>query len=443
MRGTPPRLLAALALIVAVTAPVALGLEGPPPAGAGTSPIQPGNQPTALPGQSNGEVDPSQLVLVEGPCKAARAAGPSLARLLAAARGDHVALGTEVCYRPRERQVVLSGNACSAGNCACAGPPGHSMHGWGKAVDFLDGGRPMVSVSSPGYRWLKANAARYGWNHPGWAEPGGSPCPETWHWEWVGDGGTMGADPIRADVVALSSTPSGQGYRIVTGLGAVRVHGDASDAGNAAGIPLAALIVTAAATPDGNGYWLVASDGGVFSFGNASFHGSTGAIHLNQPIVAMAATPDGRGYWLVAADGGVFSFGDAAFFGSTGSFPLNQPIVAAASTPDGRGYWLIAADGGVFSFGDASFQGSTGGITLNHAVTGAAAAPDGKGYWLVAADGGVFNFGSAAFFGSAASKPLNEPVVGLSRTPGGKGYWLVAADGGVLTFGDALFTGSG
>jgi len=433
----------AVVLAVAVLAPVALGLDGAPPVAAGTSAIQPGNQPTALPGQTNGQVDPSQLIHVEGPCNAARAAGPSLARLLASARGDHVALSTEICYRPEQQQAVDSNNACSSGNCACAGPPGHSMHGWGKAVDLFENGRSMTSTGSAGFRWLKANAGRFGWNHPGWAEPGGSPCPEAWHWEWVGDGGTMGADPIRADVVSLTSTPSGAGYRIVTGLGGVKVHGDAVDAGNAAAVPIASLVVASAPAPDGRGYWLVASDGGVFSFGSASFFGSTGSIRLNAPIVAAAATPDGKGYWLVASDGGVFSFGDASFSGSTGAFRLNRPIVGMAATPDGKGYWLVASDGGVFSFGDASFFGSTGAIPLNHAMVGCAAAPDGRGYWLVAADGGVFGFGSASFLGSSASHPLNAPVVGLSRTPDGKGYWLVAADGGVFAFGDALFTGAG
>jgi hypothetical protein len=443
MRRARQRLLVALALVVAALAPVALGLDGAPPAAAGTSAIQPNNQPTAVPGQSNGEVDPSQLVQVEGTCREARAAAPSLARLLASARGDHVALGTNSCYRARAKQAVLSSNACSSGNCACAGPPGHSMHGWGKAVDLTEDDQPMTSGSTPGFRWLRANAGRFGWNHPGWAEVGGSPCPEMWHWEWVGDGGTMQADQIRADVVALSATPSGAGYRIVTGLGAVSVHGDAADAGNASGIPIAGLIVASAPTPAGKGYWLAGTDGGVFSFGDATFVGSTGSTRLNQPIVAMAAAPDGRGYWLVAGDGGVFSFGSASFFGSTGSTRLNQPIVAMAPTPDGRGYWLFAADGGVFSFGTASFFGSTGAVPLNHAVVGAAPAPDGRGYWLVAADGGVFGFGSASFFGSAASKPLDEPVVGMARTPAGRGYWLVAAGGGVFTFGDAVFTGSG
>ena len=38
-------------------------------------------------------------------------------------------------------------------------------------------------------------------------------------WEWVGDGGTNGAPPVRADVMSLLPSPTGKGYSTVTGLG--------------------------------------------------------------------------------------------------------------------------------------------------------------------------------------------------------------------------------
>ncbi len=62
-----------------------------------------------------------------------------------------------------------------------AATPGTSNHGWAKALD-LGGG--IQSFSSPQYQWMKANAGRFGWVHPGWAEPGGSK-PEPWHWEFA------------------------------------------------------------------------------------------------------------------------------------------------------------------------------------------------------------------------------------------------------------------
>jgi hypothetical protein len=106
---------------------------------------------------------------------------------------------------------------------------------------------------------------------------------------------------------------------------------------------LRAPLVGMAATPTGNGYWLVAADGGVFSFGDARFRGSTGAMRLHQPIVGMAATPTGNGYWLVAADGGVFSFGDARYRGSLPSRGGDHGrAVAIAALPQGGGYWIVS-----------------------------------------------------------------------------------------------------
>ncbi len=77
-------------------------------------------------------------------------------------------------------------------------------------------------------------------------------------------------------------------------------------------------IVAIATTPTGQGYWEVAADGGIFAFGNAAYLGSMGGHPLNQPIVAIATTPTGQGYWEVAADGGIFAFGNAAYLGSMG-----------------------------------------------------------------------------------------------------------------------------
>jgi LAS superfamily LD-carboxypeptidase LdcB len=63
-----------------------------------------------------------------------------------------------------------------------AAVPGRSKHGWGLAVDFCGG---VQSFDGEAHHWMQANAARYGWVHPAWAEPGGS-MPEPWHWEFQG-----------------------------------------------------------------------------------------------------------------------------------------------------------------------------------------------------------------------------------------------------------------
>jgi hypothetical protein len=417
----------------------------PAMAGASLSPIQPGNRPTAIPGATNGELPASDLVNVAPDCQAARAAAPSLGLLLAEARERNVVLGTEQCYRGIRDQEAQQQAWTSAGNSACAAPvttsgsgqpQGTSMHGWGKATDFFDSGGSL-RFGSPGYQFLKQYAGQVGWNHPGWAEPGGSACPEAWHWEWVGDGGTMGATPIHADVVGLVPSSDRQGYATVSGLGSLITHGDFVNRGDAGSMTISWLIVGAAPTPDGGGYWLVASDGGVFSFGDAHFYGSTGSIHLKRAIVGMAPTPDGKGYWLVASDGGVFSFGDARFYGSTGNMALARPIVGMSVASGGKGYWLVASDGGVFTFGAARFHGSTGAIRLNQPIVGMASTPGGGGYWLVGSDGGVYTFGDAEFAGSSGGRPPPLPVVSITTSGTGSGYWITAADGEVLPYGNA------
>ena len=428
------------AAVLAVAASVAV----PPPAVAGVPAIQPGNRPTALSGAENGYVGAERLITVVPGCRVAREAAPSLALLYRMAAAAKVGLGARDCYRPLSGQVSASANATAAGNSACAATPatypdgrprGTSMHGWGKAVDFSE---PRgITFSSPGYRFLKARGAGVGWNHPGWAEPGGSACPEQWHWEWVGDGGTAGGDPVRADVVALLPAADGRGYASVTGLGAVIPRGSARSLGAVDAIPLNWVIVGAAPTADRTGYWLLGGDGGIFNFGNAAFHGSTGNLRLNAPVIAMASTPDGGGYWLVAADGGVFAFGNATFHGSTGAMRLNSPVVGMAPAADGKGYWLVAADGGMFAFGSAAFKGSTGDIRLAQPIVAMAPTATGGGYWLVASDGGVFAFGDATFFGSAAGRGLASPIVALTRTLKADGYWITAADGTVVNLGAA------
>ena len=63
-----------------------------------------------------------------------------------------------------------------------AAVPGTSNHGLGVAVDLCGG---IESFGTEAYTWMQANAPRYGFLHPAWAEPGGS-RPEPWHWEYVG-----------------------------------------------------------------------------------------------------------------------------------------------------------------------------------------------------------------------------------------------------------------
>lgn len=78
-------------------------------------------------------------------------------------------------YRDYDTQVILKRR-----KGRMAATPGTSNHGWALAVD-LGGG--INSFGSAQHRWMRANAPKFGWIHPGWARQTGS-LPEPWHWEF-------------------------------------------------------------------------------------------------------------------------------------------------------------------------------------------------------------------------------------------------------------------
>ncbi len=110
----------------------------------------------------------------------------NLARLLAAAKADGIYL-TGGGYRSSAGQIALRRAHCGSSTFAvyqarassCSPPtarPGFSQHERGLAVDFADSGGGL-SRGSAGYRWLRANAGRYGFkNLPS----------EAWHWSTTG-----------------------------------------------------------------------------------------------------------------------------------------------------------------------------------------------------------------------------------------------------------------
>ena len=107
----------------------------------------------------------------------------ALGDLLDAADADGVRLGGGG-YRDPSSQVALRRANCGgsdydvyqASASTCSPPtarPGASMHERGLAVDFTYNGSLISSRANPGFRWLDANAGRFGFfNLP--AEP--------WHW---------------------------------------------------------------------------------------------------------------------------------------------------------------------------------------------------------------------------------------------------------------------
>ncbi len=129
---------------------------------------------------SAGEVE---LATTGGITVAAHVA-PYLEALLAAAAAEGIELGGSG-YRSGEAQAQLRlTNGCpdvhSAPASACRVPtaiPGHSMHERGEAVDLTYRGQTIGSQASPAFRWLQANAARFGFHNL---------ASEPWHWSTNG-----------------------------------------------------------------------------------------------------------------------------------------------------------------------------------------------------------------------------------------------------------------
>jgi D-alanyl-D-alanine carboxypeptidase len=89
-------------------------------------------------------------------------------------------------FRTTQQQITLRTiNGCpdvwTAPASSCKVPtaiPGRSLHEIGLAVDLTSGRRSISDRNSPAFKWLAANAGRYGFvNLP--AEP--------WHWSITGN----------------------------------------------------------------------------------------------------------------------------------------------------------------------------------------------------------------------------------------------------------------
>ncbi|MFC7533261.1 M15 family metallopeptidase [Actinoplanes sp. GCM10030250] len=88
-------------------------------------------------------------------------------------------------FRTKEQQIALrKSNGCpdvwTAPSSSCRVPtaiPGRSLHELGLAIDITSGGKTVNSRKSPAFKWLAANAGKYGLvNLPS----------EPWHWSITG-----------------------------------------------------------------------------------------------------------------------------------------------------------------------------------------------------------------------------------------------------------------
>ena len=109
----------------------------------------------------------------------------SVVAMFKAAKSDGITLSLGSGYRSTEKQQQLYNQNCSGGICSPpTARPGSSQHEMGLALDIAEGGggticfpRPGSQCSSAAYKWLVANAKKYGFfNLPS----------EAWHWSTSG-----------------------------------------------------------------------------------------------------------------------------------------------------------------------------------------------------------------------------------------------------------------
>jgi hypothetical protein len=129
-------------------------------------------------GHSNGRIPASAMCeLATAPGRMlrcdAQAAFDRLSRAFEARFGSPISVTD--AYRDYATQVILKRR-----KGRMAATPGTSNHGWALAVDLGSG---INSFGSAQHRWMRANAPKFGWIHPGWARQSGS-LPEPWHWEF-------------------------------------------------------------------------------------------------------------------------------------------------------------------------------------------------------------------------------------------------------------------
>ncbi|WP_375250748.1 M15 family metallopeptidase [Sphingomonas sp.] len=151
-----------------------------------------------------GDAAPGDLAAVPdewtvGPCQLRREVIVDLQRLLTAAANDPAVGGRILalsCHRSiaYQQAVFCRGAKEAAGDRAISvAPPGHSEHATGFALDFAfrprSNGCPDAEAciaATPAFRWLVANAPRFGFEM---SFPAGNRQGvkwEPWHWRWVG-----------------------------------------------------------------------------------------------------------------------------------------------------------------------------------------------------------------------------------------------------------------
>lgn len=146
------------------------------------------------------EAPESELTAItaDGRIKMRTSAAQKFKEMTAAARAQGVILAPLSGFRSEKDQKPLFFNTAAQRNqtpsqrAAVSAPPGYSEHHTGYAIDIGDGAVPATNLNTKfentkAYKWLEANAAKYGFEL---SFPQNNPQGvnyEPWHWRFVGD----------------------------------------------------------------------------------------------------------------------------------------------------------------------------------------------------------------------------------------------------------------
>ena len=137
-------------------------------------------------------------ITADGRIRLRKVAAERYKAMAQAARREGVILVAISGFRSvKEQEQLFFGigarrNQTPAQRAAVSAPPGHSEHHTGYAVDIGDGAVPATNLqtnfeNTKAFKWLEANAARFGFEI---SFPENNPqgvSYEPWHWRFVGD----------------------------------------------------------------------------------------------------------------------------------------------------------------------------------------------------------------------------------------------------------------
>jgi len=176
--------------------------------------------------------------------------------------------------------------------------------------------------------------------------------------------------------------------------------------------PAIPTFVSVTSTPSGQGYWLLTAYGHVLAYnapyyGSADFAGATVCRAINDqpctptmqgravltPLAAagMAPTDGGKGYVIVERDGSVARFGKAP----SCALPTGTSVVGVAADYRTGGYWAATTNGHVYACQAPNWPYKA----IAGTVAGIAGLDNGLGYRLVTTNGQVYDYGAATWHG--------------------------------------------